>query len=198
MFATDNETRVYDTDDGEAENMFHRSWHTSWLTLWRTSFSGLRHVRRLDFMDVLTPQQRSYNMSRIRGRNTSPELVLRKALFNRGLRYRLHRKDLPGTPDLVFPRFRTAIFVHGCFWHGHKCHLFKVPGTRTEFWMKKISGNIKRDSDAIAALQNRGWRILVIWECALKGKRRLIFERVLTTTESFLMGNRRLLQLKGR
>jgi DNA mismatch endonuclease (patch repair protein) len=123
-------------------------------------------------MDVLTPQQRSYNMSRIGTRNTKPEIILRKSLFRRGLRFRLHRKDLPGTPDLVFPRFRAAVFVHGCFWHGHGCHLFVVPAQNRDFWIQKINANQARDKRADAALQKGGWRVLTVWECALRGRLR--------------------------
>lgn len=120
-------------------------------------------------MDVLTPQQRSYNMSRIGGRNTKPEIALRKSLFHRGLRYRLHRKDLPGTPDLVFPGYRTAVFVHGCFWHGHDCPLFVVPAQNRDFWLKKIAANQARDRLAVQGLLGLGWRVLTVWECALRG-----------------------------
>lgn len=94
--------------------------------------------REGDMADVLTPEQRRLNMSRIRGRDTKPELLLRRGLHARGLRFRLHRKDLPGCPDLVFPRFRVTVFVHGCFWHGHECPMFKWPGTRTDFWRRKM------------------------------------------------------------
>jgi DNA mismatch endonuclease, patch repair protein len=122
--------------------------------------------------DVLTPEQRRLNMSRIRGRDTKPELLLRRGLHARGLRFRLHRKDLPGCPDLVFPRFCVAVFIHGCFWHGHECPMFKWPGTRTGFWRRKIEGNIERDRRAQTALAENGWRVLVIWECALRGRQR--------------------------
>jgi DNA mismatch endonuclease (patch repair protein) len=119
--------------------------------------------------DVLTAEQRRLNMSRIRGKNTKIELLLRKALHARGLRYRLHRKDLSGRPDLVFPGRKVAVFVHGCFWHGHDCPLFKMPATRREFWAGKIARNRERDSRSVASLQAAGWRVLVIWECALRG-----------------------------
>ena len=124
-------------------------------------------------MDVLTAAQRSFNMSRIRGRDTAPELLIRRALHARGFRYRLHGRKLPGKPDLVFPKFRAVIFVHGCFWHGHDCHLFRWPATRREFWEEKIIRNQERDSCAVSALRESGWRVLNIWECALKGTTRL-------------------------
>ena len=129
--------------------------------------------------DVLTPEQRRLNMSRIRGRDTKPELLLRYGLHARGLRFRLHRKDLPGCPDLVFPRFRSVIFAHGCFWHGHDCPMFRLPGTRTDFWRSKIERNMERDRSAQAALKENNWRILVIWECALRGPQRRPVEAVL-------------------
>src|SRR5271165_4352772 len=95
--------------------------------------------------DVLTREQRHLNMSRIRAKDTKPEMLLRRGLHARGFRYQLHRRELAGCPDLVFPRYRTVIFVHGCFWHGHECHLFKMPNTRREFWLEKIFGNVGRD-----------------------------------------------------
>jgi DNA mismatch endonuclease (patch repair protein) len=136
--------------------------------------------------DVLTPQQRSLNMSRIRGRDTKPELLLRRGLHRRGFRYRLHRRDLPGCPDLVLPRYRAAVFVHGCFWHDHRCGLSKLPETRKEFWHRKIEANAARDTKAAVALQGRGWRVLVIWECALRGTRRQETSCVLDQAAEFL------------
>jgi DNA mismatch endonuclease (patch repair protein) len=128
--------------------------------------------------DVLTPEQRRLNMSRIRGRDTKPELLLRRALHARGLRFRLHRRDLPGRPDLVFPCYRAVLFVHGCFWHLHDCPMFKWPATREDFWRGKIKGNVERDRHAQAALAESNWRILVIWECALRGLQRRPVEAV--------------------
>jgi DNA mismatch endonuclease (patch repair protein) len=130
--------------------------------------------------DVLTPEQRRLNMSRIRGKDTKPELVLRSGLHARGLRFRLHCKDLPGRPDMVFPRYHAAVLVHGCFWHGHDCLLFKQPATRREFWQAKIEGNRARDLRDRARLVAGGWRVLVVWECALKGSTRLAADAVLT------------------
>ena len=136
--------------------------------------------------DVLTPEQRRLNMSRIKGKDTKPELLLRHSLHARGLRYRLHRKDLPGRPDIVFPRYRAVILVHGCFWHGHDCSLFKLPATRQEFWAVKIKGNKARDAHDIASLISAGWRVLVVWECALKGPGRRPIETVLDGIVSWL------------
>ena len=113
-------------------------------------------------------------MSGIRGKNTKPEILVRKLLHAAGFRFRLHRKDLPGKPDIVVPKYKVAIFVNGCFWHGHEnCHLFRLPKSNTEFWEAKIAGNIKRDKKKQAELLDSGWRVLVIWECALKGKLKL-------------------------
>lgn len=111
---------------------------------------------------------RSRMMSGIKGKNTSPELVIRKALHARGFRFRIHTTHLPGKPDLILPKFRAAIFVHGCFWHGHNCRYFKTPKTRTEFWMNKIEKNKVRDAIQIAKLNEAGWRTLIIWECAIR------------------------------
>ena len=122
--------------------------------------------------DVHDKETRSYNMSRIASRNTKPELIVRRFLHSRGLRYSLRNKHLPGNPDIVFSRFRAAVFVNGCFWHGHKnCKYFVIPKTRTEWWTKKINGNIQRDKNAIRELHKLDWKTIVIWECALKSKK---------------------------
>lgn len=123
--------------------------------------------------DRLTPDQRRLNMSRVRAKDTRPEMTVRTLLHRAGFRYRLHCRDLPGRPDIVLPRYRAAIFVHGCFWHGHDCSLFRMPATRTEFWTAKINANRLRDAAAAAALCEAGWRSLWIWECALRGPGRL-------------------------
>lgn len=136
--------------------------------------------------DVLTPEQRRLNMSRIRGKNTKPELVLRRGLHAKGFRFRLHRRDLPGRPDLVFPGYRSVILVHGCFWHGHGCPLTKMPATRRDFWVAKIASNRDRDQRALAALHGAGWRTLVVWECALRGPNRQSEEVVLSACIRFL------------
>ena len=149
-------------------------------------------------VDVLTPEQRRLNMSRIRGRNTKPELILRRGLHALGLRFRLHRKDLPGKPDLVFPRYSAVIQVHGCFWHGHNCPMFKWPATRAEFWKDKITGNRQRDRTALGALHESGWRILVVWECALRGPGRQPIRNILSCCESFVKDRREaLVELSG-
>lgn len=119
--------------------------------------------------DVLTAEQRKLNMSRIRGQNTNLELLVRRLLHAKGFRYQLHRRDLPGRPDIVLPKYRVCIFVHGCFWHGHACSLFRLPETRRDFWEQKIAGNRARDARAIKSLLDLSWRVLTIWECSLRG-----------------------------
>jgi len=140
-------------------------------------------------VDVLTPDQRRLNMSRIRSRDTKPEMALRRGLHRRSFRFRLHCRNLPGRPDLVFPRYRSVIQVNGCFWHGHDCPLFKLPATRSEFWSAKIASNRERDTRALRDLAAAGWRVLVVWECALKGTGRRPLENVLTICERFLRGD---------
>lgn len=119
--------------------------------------------------DVHSTEQRRYNMSRIRSTNTKPELLVRKFLFAQGYRYKLHDKKLPGKPDIVLPKYRTAIFVHGCFWHGHAgCKYYKVPQTRTQWWLAKINRNKANDAKAVKALKKDDWKVLTVWECKLK------------------------------
>lgn len=121
-------------------------------------------------VDSLTPEQRSAQMSRIRGSNTKLEVLVRKGLHARGLRYRLGGAKLPGRPDIVLPKYRTVVFVHGCFWHGHDCPLYRLPKTRPEFWADKIGKNRIRDLRVTAELETLGWRVLTVWECSLRGK----------------------------
>src|SRR5690606_37354154 len=123
--------------------------------------------------DVHNPKTRSYNMSRIRGKDTKPEIIVRKFLHGHGYRYRLHDKKLPGKPDLVLKKYQTVVFIHGCFWHGHEsCKYFVVPKTRTEFWLNKINGNRKKDAESISALKKQGWKVTTVWECELKRDKR--------------------------
>ncbi|PSD33759.1 very short patch repair endonuclease [Stenotrophomonas maltophilia] len=121
-------------------------------------------------VDSLTPEQRSAQMSRIRGSNTKLEVLVRKALHARGMRYRLGGAKLPGRPDIVLPKYRTVVFVHGCFWHGHDCPLYRLPKTRPEFWADKIGKNRTRDQRVTSELEAIGWRVLTVWECSLRGK----------------------------
>ena len=147
--------------------------------------------------DRITPEQRSDLMSRIRGTNTKPELQIRHALFRRGYRYRLHRRDLPGNPDLVFPKFQAVIFVHGCFWHKHNCKLFRMPKTRTDYWSAKFEQNQLRDRRSSSALREQGWRCLTIWECALRGTNALGVDRICDQVESWLNSEESLLEIQG-
>ena len=140
--------------------------------------------------DVLTPEQRRLVMSRIGGKDTKPEMLLRRGLHGRGLRYRLHAASVAGRPDMVFPRHRTVVFVHGCFWHGHGCSLFRWPKTHTGFWKNKINRNIERDREVLAALKADEWRVLVVWECAVRGKHRRAIPDVLSQAEAFIRRSR--------
>ncbi len=121
-------------------------------------------------VDILTSEERSRLMSRIGPVDTGPEMVIRKGLHALGFRYRLHDKRLPGTPDMVFRRYRAIVEVRGCFWHRHECHLFRWPGTRKEFWREKLTNNRQRDIVNEQRLHDYGWRVLVVWECALRGR----------------------------
>ena len=119
--------------------------------------------------DVHSTKIRSYNMSRIKSKNTKPELLVRHFLHKNGFRYRLHVKQLPGKPDIVLPKYKTVIFVHGCFWHGHEeCKYFVLPKTKTDWWLNKITGNITNDNKVEINLKSLGWRVIKIWECDLK------------------------------
>lgn len=119
--------------------------------------------------DVHSKETRSYNMSRIRSKDTKPEILVRKFLHKNGFRYRLHVKNLPGKPDIVLPKYKTVIFIHGCFWHGHDgCKYYVVPKTRTEWWLNKINRNAANDALVEDSLKTAGWKIIKIWECELK------------------------------
>lgn len=136
-------------------------------------------------------------MAGIKGKNTKPEMIIRKALFARGYRYRLHDKKLPGKPDIVFPGRKAVIFIHGCFWHGHGCHLFKKPSSNVDFWEAKIERNRIVDSRSVEALLTRGWRILTIWECAIKGKKKIHFDDLIKSTVSWLNNSASNYEIKG-
>ena len=124
-------------------------------------------------VDNLTGEQRSANMAAIRGKNTAPEMLIRSILHRLGYRFRLHRRDLPGTPDIVFPARKGVMFVHGCFWHGHKCPRGVVPSSNVDFWQTKIAKNRERDRRAQRQLRREGWKVLIIWECEMKNKDKL-------------------------
>jgi DNA mismatch endonuclease (patch repair protein) len=116
--------------------------------------------------DILTPEERSLMMGKIKGRNTKPEMIVRSLCHSMGLRFRLHRKDLPGSPDLVFPKYRLCLFVHGCFWHRHPgCKYAYTPKSRPEFWLPKLARNVERDAEKTVSLRGMGWRVEVVWEC---------------------------------
>lgn len=123
--------------------------------------------------DIVDKATRSRMMSNIRCKNTKPELIVRKYLHAAGFRYRLHVKDLPGKPDIVLPKYNTVIFIHGCFWHGHQCLLFKWPSTNVEFWLKKIERNRFLDNQSLVALQEKGWNVQIIWECEIRKLKKL-------------------------
>ncbi|WP_374309932.1 very short patch repair endonuclease [Methylocella sp.] len=137
-------------------------------------------------------------MAGIRGKDTRPEILIRRGIHARGFRFRLHARTLPGRPDLVFPGRRAAIFVHGCFWHGHDCHLFRWPASRIEFWRQKIEGNRNRDGKAVADLLATGWRVMTVWECALKGRERRSSELVLDELADWLRSERRTGEIRGK
>lgn len=126
--------------------------------------------------DIVDPQTRSRMMSGIRGKNTQPEMLVRRILHAMGYRYRLHARELPGKPDIVFRRRRLAIFVHGCFWHRHsdpECRLARMPKSRVDFWQPKLEGNRRRDEANVAALEAAGWKVLLVWECQLRDREQL-------------------------
>lgn len=135
-------------------------------------------------------------MAGIRAKDTKPEIVIRKALHAQGFRFRLHDRRLPGRPDLVFPRYRAAIFVHGCFWHGHACELFRLPQTRPEFWGPKIERNRTNDSKHLSALLASGWRVATVWECSLRGKHAEIDE-VASRLSEWLRGTDQEVEIRG-
>jgi DNA mismatch endonuclease (patch repair protein) len=136
--------------------------------------------------DVVDSATRSRMMSGIRSKNTDPELQMRRALHRAGFRYRLHAKDVPGRPDMVFPKYRAAVFINGCFWHGHDCSLFKMPGTRRDFWAAKIGRNRQRDAEVRVLLAERGWRCVTVWECATRGRGRIGLEETVRRLVAWL------------
>jgi len=123
-------------------------------------------------------------MGRIKGKNTKPEMILRSQLFKRGFRFRVNKKDLPGKPDIVLPKYRTAIFVHGCFWHYHKdCREGRIPSTNTKFWKQKLERNIAKDEKNVEALKNKGWNVVVVWECEIENKLEKTLEYLISKIE---------------
>lgn len=147
--------------------------------------------------DVVSHEVRSRMMSGIRSKNTKPEMLLRKGLHSSGFRFRLHARNLPGKPDLVFPKHNAVLFAHGCFWHGHDCPLFKWPSSRPQFWKEKITRNKDVDIRSNSRLLDSGWRVGTVWECALKGPARLPLEVVIAKCSRWLKGSRQHLEIKG-
>lgn len=148
-------------------------------------------------MDIVDRLTRSRMMAGIRGANTKPERDLRHRLHRDGFRYRLHTR-LPGKPDLVFPRYKALIFIHGCFWHGHDCHLFRLPATRTEFWRQKIFGNRHRDKRQLLELADLGWRCLTVWECAFRGRTQLGLDETVKRAERWIVSGRHGREIRGK
>lgn len=141
--------------------------------------------------DVLSPEQRHRNMAAIHSASTKPELKLRHALWQMGFRYRVNDRRLPGSPDIALPKYRTVIFVHGCFWHGHKdCRLFSVPKTNPEFWTAKITRNQERDQKVWRQLEAKGWSVIIVWECRLKKN---VFQDTVSLVEEEILRNGQIL-----
>jgi DNA mismatch endonuclease (patch repair protein) len=148
--------------------------------------------------DTVNKETRSRMMSSVRAKNTKLELEMRRRLFAMGFRYRLHEKDLPGTPDMLFPKYQAVTFVHGCFWHYHGCHLSSIPGTRRSWWKKKLEDNARRDSETVSELRNLGWRVLIIWECGFrrpKTNRAQALDTIAERAADFLKSTWRLLEI---
>jgi len=148
--------------------------------------------------DIVDKKTRSRMMSAIKGKNTKPELTVRRELHKIGYRYKLHDKSLPGKPDLVFPKYKAVIQVNGCFWHKHNCHIFKWPKSRTEFWKNKILGNADRDKKQQQELESAGWRVLIVWECCFKGKTRLPLDQSIGEISNWLECGTGSSQLEGK
>ena len=148
--------------------------------------------------DIVSKETRSRMMSSVRAKNTKLELEVRSRLFAMGFRYRLHRRNLPGTPDIVFPRYSTVIFIHGCFWHYHGCHLSTIPVSRRAWWKDKLQGNRRRDGNAVAKLMTLGWRVLIIWECSFRRprtNRSEALDRIAARAATFLKAGPSLLEI---
>ncbi|WP_348640030.1 very short patch repair endonuclease [Mesorhizobium sp. B3-1-6] len=147
--------------------------------------------------DIVSEETRSRMMSGIRGKDTKPEILIRKALHARGFRYRLHSTGIPGKPDIALPSRRAAIFINGCFWHGHDCHLYRLPSTRPEFWQTKIDRNRARDELVRAQLVAKGWRHLTIWECAIRGPTRIGINETIERTHRWIQSTTGSSEIRG-
>ncbi|WP_061875412.1 very short patch repair endonuclease [Acinetobacter lactucae] len=140
-------------------------------------------------VDIVDTSTRSRIMASIKGRDTKPEILIRKLLHKRGFRFRLHVKELPGRPDIVLKKYKAVIFINGCFWHGHKgCHLFKIPATRTEFWEEKINKNQLNDIKSIKLLLDNGWRVCLVWECSVRGAKKDL-NKVINSISNWLLSD---------
>lgn len=148
--------------------------------------------------DIVSAEKRSQMMSGIRSKNTRPELLIRTGLHSKGFRYSLHDKSLPGTPDVKLKKYKAVIFVHGCFWHRHTCHLATTPSTRTEFWQAKFKKNQETDRRHKKQLEEAGWRICVIWECSLRGRTKKPLEEVLNMCSNWLLSNDNSIEIRGK
>lgn len=151
----------------------------------------------LQVPDVVDAATRSRMMAGIRAKNTRLELAIRKALHRKGFRYRLHSPRVPGMPDIVFPAYKAAVFVHGCFWHGHDCRFFRLPHTRRKFWSAKIARNRQRDAEVAEELKRAGWRRLVVWECAARGQGSEAIAAVADRMADWLTSNRSCGEIRG-
>ncbi len=147
--------------------------------------------------DTVSPEKRSDVMSRVGSKDTKPELMIRKGLHALGFRYRLHVKDLPGKPDLVFRRYGSVIFVNGCFWHGHSCPRCRMPSTNADYWKRKVARNVERDAMNRRSLLDEGWRVLTIWECSLTGKWKLGLNQVIAMASAWLLSEEPIDEIKG-
>jgi DNA mismatch endonuclease, patch repair protein len=147
--------------------------------------------------DIVTAEKRSQMMSGIHGKDTRPELLIRRGLYQKGFRFRLCVSKLPGKPDIVLAKYKTIILVHGCFWHGHYCRLFKWPSSHPEFWKAKIHGNQQNDAEILAKLDELGWRVLVVWECATKGPGKWPANRLLDVISDWVVKGSQNLEIGG-
>jgi DNA mismatch endonuclease, patch repair protein len=147
--------------------------------------------------DIVSLEKRSQMMAGIKGINTKPERLIRSLLHKSGFRFRLHQKKLPGRPDLVFFKYKAVIFVHGCFWHGHNCALFKIPSSNTKFWLDKIAGNKERDIKDVSNLNTSGWRVMTVWECAIRGKGKLSTHELCKTCTEWLIHGESIFEIRG-
>ena len=149
-------------------------------------------------VDNLDRETRSRMMAVVRSRDTVPEVLVRKALHGRGFRYRTHVAELPGKPDIVLPRYRAAILVHGCFWHGHDCPMFRLPASRRDFWDAKVRRNRERDGEVREALRVAGWRCLTVWECALRGAEKREFVQLIDDVAAWVRSAKAAGEVRGR